>query len=71
MLLALAKRWPVDLHRSFMIGDQDRDMQCGRAAGCRTIQLEKPYNSGAGADWLAPDLAAAVAIILGTVPPRR
>ena len=65
MLHDLAARWPIDLHRSFMIGDQDRDMTCGRAAGCATIQLAKSYNTGAGADWRVADLAAAAAIVLG------
>ena len=65
MLVDLAARWAVDLDRSFMIGDQDRDMACGRAAGCRTIQLTKGYNTGAGADFRVTDLAEAAAIVLG------
>lgn len=34
MLLDLAARWNVDLSRSWMVGDMDRDIVCGRAAGC-------------------------------------
>ncbi|MBV9735999.1 MAG: HAD family hydrolase [Acidisphaera sp.] len=64
MLLDLATRWDLALAKSVMIGDQDRDMACGRAAGCATIQLARPYNSGAGAQHRVADLAAAVAIIL-------
>lgn len=48
MLLELAKRHGVDLSRSWMIGDQDRDIACGQAAGCATILLKKFYNSGGG-----------------------
>lgn len=46
MLLELAERHGVDLSRSWMIGDQDRDIACGEAAGCATILLKKIYNSG-------------------------
>jgi D-glycero-D-manno-heptose 1,7-bisphosphate phosphatase len=60
MLFALAANHHVDLAASWMIGDQDRDMQCGRAAGCGTIQLARDYNTGAGADYSVPDLGQAV-----------
>lgn len=39
MLLDLARRWNVDLRRSFMIGDSWRDVEAGRRAGCRTILI--------------------------------
>lgn len=35
MLLQAAKNWNVDLAKSFMIGDSDRDLQAGQNAGCR------------------------------------
>ncbi len=70
MLLDLAKRWHVDLSRSFMIGDQDRDIECGRRAGCITILLGKSYNSGleAKADYLVSDITAAAGVILAAQP---
>ncbi|NBB14416.1 HAD-IIIA family hydrolase [Caulobacter sp. SLTY] len=64
MLLTLAERWGVDLAESWMVGDQDRDIACGRAAGCRTLLLTRPYNSGAGADLHTDSLAEAAAAIL-------
>ena len=64
MLLDLAARWRVSLPESVMVGDQDRDMACGRTAGCSTIQLARPYNIGEGAQHRVADLAAAAAIIL-------
>lgn len=64
MLLDLAARWDIDLSRSWMIGDQDRDVLCGKAAGCRTVLLDRPYNSGAGADVIADDLVEARRMIL-------
>ena len=39
MLLLAASEMDLDLSRSWMIGDGLRDMQAGRAAGCRTIMI--------------------------------
>lgn len=35
MLLQAAKDWNIDICKSFMIGDSDRDVQAGEAAGCK------------------------------------
>ena len=43
MLLEAAKEWAIDLERSFMIGDRWRDIEAGKAAGCRTILVERGY----------------------------
>ncbi|MBN2455488.1 MAG: HAD family hydrolase [Sedimentisphaerales bacterium] len=37
MLLAAAKEMDIDLEQSWMVGDSGRDIEAGRAAGCRTI----------------------------------
>jgi len=37
MLLEAAREWALDLRGSFMVGDRWRDVEAGRAAGCRTI----------------------------------
>lgn len=37
MLLKAAKDFNIDLKRSFMIGDSERDMVAGKTAGCKTI----------------------------------
>lgn len=68
MLLQLAERWNIDLARSWMIGDQDRDVACGRAAGCRTVLLDRPYNSGEGADVIAGDLVETCRMIIRSSP---
>jgi len=39
MLLAAAKDLDIDLQKSWMIGDNDRDVEAGRNAGCRTILI--------------------------------
>ena len=35
MLLKAAKDWNIDLSRSYMIGDSDRDVEAGENAGCK------------------------------------
>lgn len=39
LLLALARRHNLDLARSWMVGDAERDVEAGRRAGCRTILI--------------------------------
>ena len=43
MLLRAAKELGIDLAQSWMVGDRWRDMDCGHAAGCRTIFIERGY----------------------------
>src|ERR1051326_945378 len=43
MLLRAARELELDLGRSFMIGDRWRDIDCGHAAGCRTILVDYGY----------------------------
>lgn len=46
MLLRAAEALKIDLPRSFMIGDRWRDIDCGFAAGCRTIFIDYGYTEG-------------------------
>lgn len=72
-LLKAAADHGVDLTRSWMIGDQDRDLQAGRRAGCRTVLVETPESAGKrGAetpDLRADDVAAAARAILKETQP--
>ena len=43
LLLRAGKKWNVDFKKSFMIGDQWRDIQSGEKAGCKTIFLDYKY----------------------------
>jgi D-glycero-D-manno-heptose 1,7-bisphosphate phosphatase len=58
----------LSLADSWMIGDQPTDVECGRAAGVRTLRLigsgSDPELQPASADASAGDLAEAAAIIL-------
>jgi D-glycero-D-manno-heptose 1,7-bisphosphate phosphatase len=71
MLLLAARDHAIDLSRSWMIGDSERDVQAGRAAGCRTILLSSNGQAhGVLADHVAPDLATAVERILNPPLPQ-
>jgi D-glycero-D-manno-heptose 1,7-bisphosphate phosphatase len=45
-LLQAAERYELDLHRSWMAGDQDSDIACGHKAGVRTALVECPDSQG-------------------------
>jgi D-glycero-D-manno-heptose 1,7-bisphosphate phosphatase len=43
LLLMGARAHGIDLVRSFMVGDRDKDIAAGRAAGCRTVYVNGGY----------------------------
>lgn len=65
MLYELASSEAIDLPRSFLIGDSWKDVQAGERAGCKTILLRRPYNTGVGAHIVIESLLQAVDLILG------
>jgi D-glycero-D-manno-heptose 1,7-bisphosphate phosphatase len=42
MLKRLAQKYNLDLYRSWVVGDAPRDIEAGKAAGCRTILFHDP-----------------------------
>jgi hypothetical protein len=57
-----------------MVGDRASDIAAGKAAGCRTIFIDRRYRESGpvGADAIARSLPAAVRLILaGTLRPLR
>ena len=72
MLLRGADELGIDLGASWMVGDKMSDVLAGLGAGCRSILLraeasdvpEPPPPAAAGRYRVAPDLAAAVDLIL-------
>lgn len=67
MILEAAEDHGIDLKRSFMIGDRNFDIECGRNAGVRTILVETGYGKehlGCGADFIAPTVTEAIRLVL-------
>jgi len=66
MLLRAAEERGADLAASVMIGDSERDVEAGRAAGAATVRVchgQRPDRTAA--DFVADDLAGAVEWWLG------
>ena len=67
-LLEAARDYSIDLENSWMIGDRDSDIECGKAAGLRTIMIEEPHSSGLRGssclDNIAANLKDALTIIV-------
>lgn len=66
MLLRAAGELGIDLGRSWMVGDRWRDIDCGHAAGCRTIFIDYGYDEPLRQqpDFRAASLADAARIII-------
>lgn len=70
LLLDAARELELDLGRSWMVGDAERDVEAGRSAGCRTMLVENPDSahrrpSATSADATAVTLRSAIGAILG------
>lgn len=67
MLLRAARELEIDLARSWMVGDRWRDIDCGAAAGCRTILVNHGYDEELKAlpDFTVRSLMEAADVILG------
>ncbi len=61
MLYAAAEAFQIDLNRSWMIGDSERDIAAGRNAGCKTTLIGR---ENLGQDMSADSLPEAVSMIL-------
>jgi D-glycero-D-manno-heptose 1,7-bisphosphate phosphatase len=57
-------RWGIDLPASYVVGDRWRDVDAGRAAGCYSILIERPYSAATRADARVGTLTEAVDEIL-------
>ncbi len=50
LLMEAAEAYQVDLAASFMIGDRWKDITAGKAAGCRTVWINRQYQETQPAD---------------------
>jgi D-glycero-D-manno-heptose 1,7-bisphosphate phosphatase len=66
MLLEAARRHGIDLPGSWMVGDQERDIEAGRRGGCRTI-LVSPGRPATDADLVVPSMTDLKRLIAETL----
>lgn len=73
MVMEAAEEFGIELRESYFIGDKCLDIECGRRAGTKTIQVLTGYGAEqkCQADFTAADVAAAVEIITGQGLPRE
>ncbi len=66
MLIRASSELDIDLDQSWMVGDRWSDIECGHAAGCKTVLIGDSYGetSNIEADFRAKSLAEVVTIIL-------
>lgn len=76
MLFDARDQFDLDLSQSWMIGDQESDIECGRRAGCRTVLICNPHSHARrpgkeNATLNATDLPDAAEKILVSLGARR
>ncbi len=67
MLLEAASEFNIDLKKSWMVGDSDRDVKAGKAAGCKTIAVRtgrSTHTSQLNPDYWFENLTEAVSFII-------
>lgn len=70
MLLDASNEWEIDLSQSFMVGDRWKDIDAGKAAGCKTVWINRnKYQEKSPLEFnaSATSLAEAIPYILGEV----
>jgi D-glycero-D-manno-heptose 1,7-bisphosphate phosphatase len=73
MLLTAAAAHRIDLRRSVMVGDRDRDIEAGRRAGCLTVFIDQHYDMlpRPSADFTAESLLEATDWIIAQTGTTR
>jgi len=71
-----ARRLPIDLERSAVIGDKTSDVMLGRRLGCAAILVETGMGGADGAytvepDFRAADLLEAARYVISSAPPPK
>ncbi len=72
MLIEASERWRIDLTSSVTVGDRWRDVDAGRAAGTRTVFVDRCYNERGpeAPDLTVGELHESVPWILETTTPQ-
>lgn len=73
MLREAAGEFALDLARSYMVGDKADDVECGKRAGVKTIQVLTGYGAeqACAPDYRARDVVEAIGIVLGDATSTR
>ncbi len=68
MLNEAADKYDIDFNQSFLIGDRHSDIEAGRACGCKTIWIDRKYETeqipNPAADYTTDSLSKAIDWIL-------
>ena len=64
LILEGARRHPIDLARSYMVGDTGRDLGAARAAGLPLVLIDAPYNQDLRPDYRVAGVVEAAALIV-------
>ena len=51
LILEAVEKWSIDLKKSYVIGDSWKDIEAGKAAGCKTFLLRREYNKDYQKDY--------------------
>lgn len=68
LLLEAARRHALDLGRSWMVGDQEKDVTAGRRAGVAVTVKVKPAGTPTHADHRVDDMPALVSLLERLLP---
>ena len=65
LLLDASKKWNIDLKKSYLIGDRNKDIEAGKKAGCKTIFIDYDYSEAkpSNPDFTTDSLFNAVCLI--------
>ena len=64
MLEKAQAKFDIDMRASWLVGDRERDIKCGKQMGLKTILISDQKSNETQADFLASDLSSAVDLIL-------
>jgi len=63
MIMKAANELNINLNKSLVIGDTWKDIEAGKAAGCKTFLLDTPYNKEVKSNYRINNLKEAIEII--------
>lgn len=64
MIHKAKKKWGIDLNKSYLVGDQWKDIEAGRSAGVMTILVKRSYSGNCLPHYTVKKIGDVVDIIL-------